>query len=58
MNFLIEEKKSRTCKIQDDNDPQLNMLNAIDGLKQCIEQVVFVRNKGDTSNNVHMLHDK
>jgi hypothetical protein len=45
-------------KIQDDNDPQLNMVNAIDGLKQCIEQVVFVRNKGDTSNNVHVLHDK
>jgi len=45
-------------KIQDDNDPQLNMVNAIDGLKQCIEKVVFVRNKGDISNNVHVLHDK
>jgi hypothetical protein len=34
------------------------MVNAIDGLKQCIEKVVFVRNKGDISNNVHVLHDK
>lgn len=72
MNLLIEEKKFKNLRIDDgetswiytlskiqyDNDPQLHMVNAIDGLKQSVEKVVFVRNKGDTSNNVHVLHDK